>query len=297
MNGNRGGWVPIQRTLLGSDIWLLPDGQRIVYVTLQLLANHAAKTWTWRGQEYSVQPGQLVTSSERLAAAAGVTRQTVRSALKNLAQLGALINESTKSGVLITLTSWGLCQSGGGKATNQRINQQMAKTQPRDQPTDQPTKKTHNPYQSGFVPIWRWKNNQQNNQQFNQATVENQPTVQPLTIIVIRILIYIKNLTTTVTSPTRTGKFGTGPAWTRSRRCLPIDRPLPDHLNPPPASRPLTAMSGPAFRLAGRHWPPGTENARRRNWPPKRNSPHACEDSPEHPGQQPRGQKAPWGKE
>lgn len=164
MNGNRGGWVPIQRTLLGSDIWLLPDGQRIVYVTLQLLANHAAKTWTWRGQEYSVQPGQLVTSSERLAAAAGVTRQTVRSALKNLAQLGALINESTKSGVLITLTSWGLCQSGGGKATNQRINQQMAKTQPRDQPTDQPTKKNPQPLPIGVCA--------------NMA-VEKQPTEQP----------------------------------------------------------------------------------------------------------------------
>ena len=98
MNGNLGGWVAVHRALLGSDVWLLPDGQRIVYVTLLLMANHAATTWTWRGQQYSAQPGQLVTSSEKIAAAAGVTRQTVRTALKNLAQMGALTNESTKSG-------------------------------------------------------------------------------------------------------------------------------------------------------------------------------------------------------
>ena len=182
MNGNRVGWVPVQRALLGSDVWLLPDGQRIVYLTLLLLANHAATTWTWRGQQYSAQPGQLVTSSERLAAAAGVTRQTVRSALRNLAQLGALTNESTKSGMLITLSNWGLRQSDGEKstnistnttpndtATNQHINQQTVENQPPNQPTNQPTKKSPNP-----LPIGACANQAANNQPTNQPTY--QPT-------------------------------------------------------------------------------------------------------------------------
>ena len=173
VSGNRGGWVAVHRALLDSKIWQLPDGQRIVYVTLLLLANHAATTWTWRGQQYSARPGQLVTSSEKIAAAAGVTRQTVRTALKNLAQLGILTNESTKSGMLITLTNWGSYQSGGEKSTNestndqptntatyQRINQRTAK----NQPTDQPTNNSPKPLTIGAC---------------TNRTGKNQPTDQP----------------------------------------------------------------------------------------------------------------------
>ena len=168
----------MHRALLGSDVWLLPDGQRIVYVTLLLMANHAATTWTWRGQQYSAQPGQLVTSSEKIAAAASVTRQTVRTALKNLAQMGALTNESTKSGMLITLTNWGLRQSSDEKSTNestnvqptntasnQQINQATAKNQPTDQPRNQPTNKSPKP-----LPIRACANQAAKNQPTNQPT-------------------------------------------------------------------------------------------------------------------------------
>ena len=168
----------MHRALLGSDVWGLPDGQRIVYLTLLLLANHAATTWTWRGQQYSAQPGQLVTSSEKIAAAASVTRQTVRTALKNLAQMGALTNESTKSGMLITLTNWGLRQSSDEKSTNestnvqptntasnQQINQATAKNQPTDQPSNQPTNKSPKP-----LPIGACANQAAKNQPTNQPT-------------------------------------------------------------------------------------------------------------------------------
>ena len=188
VSGNRGGWVAVHRALLESDVWLLPDGQRIVYVTLLLLANHAATTWTWRGQEYSAQPGQLVTSSEKIAAAAGVTRQTVRTALKNLAQQGALTNESTKSGMLITLTNWGLYQSGGEKPTNESTNDQPTNTaqpttnqqinQPRakNQPSNQPTNISPKPLQ-----IEVCTNQAAKNQPTNQPTTGEKPTNESTT--------------------------------------------------------------------------------------------------------------------
>ena len=187
----RRGWVAVHRALLNSAVWRLPDGQRIVYVTLLLLVNHAATTWTWRGQKCSAQPGQLVTSSEKLAAAAGVTRQTVRTALKNLTQMGALTNESTKSGMLITLTNWGLHQSGGEKstnestneqptntATNQQINQAPAKNQPTNQPNDQPTNKSQKPLPIGACTNWTDKNQPTNqpsdgNKSTNESTTNN----------------------------------------------------------------------------------------------------------------------------
>ena len=95
-----GGWIKIHRCLLDKAVWQLNDAQRIVLFTILMLANHEQKQWIWKGQQFSVEPGQLVTSIDSLAEAARVSRQSVRTALLNLNKLGFLTNESTMTGRL-----------------------------------------------------------------------------------------------------------------------------------------------------------------------------------------------------
>lgn len=117
------GWVKLHRCLLDKAVWQLNDAQRIVFLTILILANHKEKQWIWKGEKFKAEPGQFVTSSKTLVKTAKVGRQSVRTALVNLKKLDFLTYESTKTGILITVTNWGLYQSDN---SNQPTNQPTA---------------------------------------------------------------------------------------------------------------------------------------------------------------------------
>lgn len=108
------GWIKLYRELLDKVIWKdsSPE-QKVILITLLLMANHTESEWEWKGDRFHCSPGQFRTSLESIATACGkgISIQNVRTALKKFERFGFLTNESTKTGRLITLCDWDLYQT------------------------------------------------------------------------------------------------------------------------------------------------------------------------------------------
>ena len=101
------GWVRLHRQLLDSPTWKLPDGHRVVWITILLLANHKTNQW-WNGSALeTIVPGTFITSQQHLAEAAGVTRRVVQKAIKNLNALDSIrFKTRFKKYSLIEVVNW-----------------------------------------------------------------------------------------------------------------------------------------------------------------------------------------------
>lgn len=122
------GWVKLYRNLLDDVVWKLSTSdQRSVLITILLLANHSASEWEWNGEEFTVNPGQFVTSLDSLAkkSGRGISVQNVRSSLKRFEKLNFLTNKSTKHGRLITVANWAKYQCQDYTPTKKATNAQQ----------------------------------------------------------------------------------------------------------------------------------------------------------------------------
>lgn len=109
-----GGWVKLYRELKSKSIWQLSSPeQKVVLITILLLANHEENKWEWKGEQFTCMPGQLITSLNSLVRECGdgVSIRNVRTALERFEKLGFLTNASTKTGRLITIVNWEKYQS------------------------------------------------------------------------------------------------------------------------------------------------------------------------------------------
>lgn len=140
----RQGWITLYRELIKKPIWLnsTPE-QKTILITLLLMANHEENEWEWKGQKFTVKPGQMITSLNSIVdkCGKGITTQNVRTALKRFEKLGFLTNESTKQNRLITIVNWRKYQSVESKP-NKDSNNQLTNDQQR--PNNQLT--TNNNY-------------------------------------------------------------------------------------------------------------------------------------------------------
>ena len=128
-----GGWVKLYRELKSKSIWQLSSPQqKVVLITILLLANHEENKWEWKGEQFVCKPGQLITSLSSLVneCGEGVTIQNVRTALERFEKLGFLTNISTKTGRLITVVNWEKYQ-GVDFVTNKGANKDLTKSQQR----------------------------------------------------------------------------------------------------------------------------------------------------------------------
>lgn len=128
-----GGWIKLYRELLDNPIWKCSTNeQKVILITLMLMANHESNKWEWRGKKFEVQAGQFVTSLQSIAEAAGggITIQNVRTALNRFEKLEFLTNKSTKTGRLITIVNWRKYQDRD-TLPNKDTNKDLTKTQQR----------------------------------------------------------------------------------------------------------------------------------------------------------------------
>lgn len=129
----RQGWITLYRELIKKPIWLnsTPE-QKTILITLLLMANHEENEWEWKGQKFTVKPGQMITSLNSIVdkCGKGITTQNVRTALKRFEKLGFLTNESTKQNRLITIVNWRKYQSVESKP-NKDSNNQLTNDQQR----------------------------------------------------------------------------------------------------------------------------------------------------------------------
>jgi DNA replication protein DnaD len=123
------GWVSIHRKILEDSLWLVGTlTQKLLMVTLVLMANAKSKEWIWDGNKCHVKRGQLITSLESLKEILGkdVTVKQIRTALKNLEKYGFLTNQSTKTGRLITLLNYSKYQDNQ-KGSDKEVDKDMTK--------------------------------------------------------------------------------------------------------------------------------------------------------------------------
>lgn len=103
------GWVKLYRDLQEKAIWRTstPE-QKVVLITILLLANHKSNEWEFAGRKFKCEPGQFVTSLDSLAKECGknISIQNVRTALNKFEKYGFLTNQSTKTGRMISVVNW-----------------------------------------------------------------------------------------------------------------------------------------------------------------------------------------------
>ena len=128
-----GGWVKLYRELKSKSIWQLSSPeQKVVLITILLLANHEENKWEWQGKQFSCRPGQLITSLNSLVRECGdgVSIQNVRTALDRFEKLGFLTSVSTKTGRLITVLNWEKYH-GRDYVSNKSNHKEVTKSQQR----------------------------------------------------------------------------------------------------------------------------------------------------------------------
>ena len=122
------GWYKTHRELFDKPIWTGATAeQKVLLMTVLKLANYEAKQWEWKGQTYSVQPGQFITSLASLKemCGKGMTIQKVRTALNRFEKYGFLTSESTNQNRLITIVNWNVYQQNSTVQTDERTNNEQ----------------------------------------------------------------------------------------------------------------------------------------------------------------------------
>ena len=148
------GWIKLYRCLLDHSLWLNSTAQqKVVLVTLLMLANHTEKKWEWQGKPYTCKPGQLITSLESLRTKcdSSMTIQNVRSALKRFESMGFISKQSNTHNTLITICNWERYQNDTetGNAPNNMSptdGQQMAGKRVTTNKNDKECKNERTPY-------------------------------------------------------------------------------------------------------------------------------------------------------
>lgn len=118
------GWIKLHRKLLKNSLWedCTPE-QKVIMITLLLMANHNEKKWIFSGEEYECKPGQFVTSlpSIQKEVGKGVSIMQIRRTLDKLEKYNFLTCKPTNKNRLITIVNWEAYQN--------------EKTEPTDEPT------------------------------------------------------------------------------------------------------------------------------------------------------------------
>ncbi len=123
-----GGYIRLHRGIVNSDVW--NSGDNVLRAFLYYLTRANWRQHTYKGRV--VQPGQLVGSWDRMAAAAGMTGPQLRRATARLENMHVLSREGGRFGVLITIKNWATYQG--------RDDQPVTKPAPQPAPSPYPIK-------------------------------------------------------------------------------------------------------------------------------------------------------------
>ncbi len=113
-------WIKLRRGMLEWE-WYDHIPTKVLFMHLLLKANY--KATRYRG--HAIPEGACVTGQPELALQTGLTRQQVRTALKNLTETGEITISSTNKFSIISMVKWSEYQS-----TNQQDNSQPTNNQP-----------------------------------------------------------------------------------------------------------------------------------------------------------------------
>jgi len=131
-----GGYIRVYRSLLDHPLWTtVPDAWLRVALAILLRANWRPVSLASAEGEIRLQPGSLLTSSEKLAELSRTSRQQVRDALAYLESTGFITSRRTNRYTVITVSNWATYQSDN-LTGNQRRNHQRTSKEPAGEPTE-----------------------------------------------------------------------------------------------------------------------------------------------------------------
>jgi len=126
------GWFAVHRKIFASDVWQHPTAFRVwIYILGSI--THEEVTMAERYQAVTLQPGQMLTSQDKIAAKCRLSRQETRSALDYLKSTDRITIKPTKRFSVITVTNWPAYREamlGSNQESNQQINQKPTNSQP-----------------------------------------------------------------------------------------------------------------------------------------------------------------------
>jgi len=108
------GWIKLYRCLLDDPIWQCSTNeQKVILITLLLMANHAERKWQWNGRPYQCQPGQMITSLSSIREKCGkkISIRKIQLALIRFEKMGFLLKQSSPVNTLITICNWSTYQA------------------------------------------------------------------------------------------------------------------------------------------------------------------------------------------
>lgn len=121
------GWIKLHRKILKSALWKDCNmAQKVVLITLLIMANHENNEWIFNGEKYKCKPGQFVTSLKSIQEKAGqdISIMQIRTSLLKFENYGFLTRVATKRSSLITIENWRLYQSDIENITNNQQSNQ-----------------------------------------------------------------------------------------------------------------------------------------------------------------------------
>lgn len=126
------GFVKLHRKILEKPIWFNSTAeQRVIWVTLLLMASHKETEWDHNGEKFHIMPGQFITSLESIREnchCSSITTMKIRTALVRFEKLGFLTCQTTNKYTLITIVNWRLYQCEDDE-DNKQNNKRLTSTQ------------------------------------------------------------------------------------------------------------------------------------------------------------------------
>ncbi|WAW14630.1 hypothetical protein [Peptostreptococcus equinus] len=123
------GWIKLHRKLLENALWQdCTSEQKVIMITLLLMANHKEKKWIFGGEEYTCKPGQFVTSLKSIKKNVGedISTMQIRRCLEKFEKYGFLTSKPTNKNRLITIANWETYQSKDDKPTSKPTSNRQA---------------------------------------------------------------------------------------------------------------------------------------------------------------------------
>ena len=123
------GWIKLHRKLLDNALWKdCTFQQKVVMITLLLMANHEPKKWIFKGEKFECKAGQFITSLPSIQEKAGkdISIMQIRTCLTKFEKHGFLTCKSTNKNRLITIENWALYQNKEDDVTGNLTGNQQA---------------------------------------------------------------------------------------------------------------------------------------------------------------------------
>lgn len=108
------GWIKLYRCLLDDPVWQCSTPQqKVILVTLLLMANHTERKWQWQGQPYICRPGQFITSLASIQKKCGkeISIRKIQLALIRFEKMEFLSKQTSSVNTLLTICNWERYQS------------------------------------------------------------------------------------------------------------------------------------------------------------------------------------------